>query len=95
MNKLAENDAWLRYKRKCDLNHEIAVLMAEGQKALDEYSDLIDKMIDEEDLDKKLELIKLSKEAFKRYDEAEKRYAPLVKELTDILMGREEEDGRT
>lgn len=72
---------WLQRKRNGDLLTAQEATIDASQKALHEYVDLVKKMNDEPDVERKLEIAEQANAAYKRYERAEKQYETLDKKI--------------
>lgn len=76
---------WLQCKRNGDLMTAQEATIDASKKALHEYIDLVKKMNDEPDVERKLEIAEQANAAYKRYERAEKQYETLDKKIMEGL----------
>lgn len=76
---------WLQRKRNGDLMTAQDATIDASKKALREYIDLVKKMNDEPDVERKLEIAEQANAAYKRYERAEKQYETLDKKIMEGL----------
>ena len=76
---------WLERKRNGELLSALELSIDSSQKYFQEYIEYVEAANDEDDIEKKLEILEKANKAYEMYEKAEKQYNKLDKKLAENM----------